>query len=256
MQAIEIETVQALTLNMGDVYTVAIFGLSNNLIVSYSDTNPYIYGRASFDDNADLVFVLEQDVTTPEKITLTNNDLAVNGRIKDKTGYTTFPGEIKAFAGSEDKVPDGWLLCDGKEVSRLKYPYLFNVIGTNWGAGDHTTTFHLPDGRGQVLRGISGDSDNDPNKDERIASNIGGNIGNKVGSKQLDALKAHHHYLSNSNTSQIYGGGKYLCNRWPSLYELGGSNDESFIPHKFETSSTGASETRVKNINVHFIIKY
>jgi len=41
-------------------------------------------------------------------------------------------------------LPDGWLLCDGAEVSRATYASLFAVVGTTWGDGDGTTTFNLP----------------------------------------------------------------------------------------------------------------
>lgn len=41
--------------------------------------------------------------------------------------------------------PDGWLLCDGSEVSRSTYALLFDAIGETWGDGDGTTTFNLPD---------------------------------------------------------------------------------------------------------------
>ena len=35
-----------------------------------------------------------------------------------------FPGEIKAWGGPVRKIPPGWLVCDGKTVSRLVYPQL------------------------------------------------------------------------------------------------------------------------------------
>jgi hypothetical protein len=38
----------------------------------------------------------------------------------------------------------GYLLCDGSEVLRNTYLYLFSVIGTSFGAGDGSTTFNLP----------------------------------------------------------------------------------------------------------------
>jgi len=41
-------------------------------------------------------------------------------------------------------VPDGYLACDGSEISRTTYAPLFSVIGTYYGDGDHTTTFNLP----------------------------------------------------------------------------------------------------------------
>ena len=44
-------------------------------------------------------------------------------------------------------LPEGWLACDGREVSRLAYWSLFSAIGTRFGAGDGKTTFALPDVR-------------------------------------------------------------------------------------------------------------
>jgi microcystin-dependent protein len=29
------------------------------------------------------------------------------------------------FAGGDSNVPDGWLLCDGREVSRSDFEFLF-----------------------------------------------------------------------------------------------------------------------------------
>jgi microcystin-dependent protein len=50
-------------------------------------------------------------------------------------------------------VGDGWLLADGREVSRTEYASLFNAIGTRFGDGNATTTFTLPDLRGRSLIG-------------------------------------------------------------------------------------------------------
>lgn len=53
-----------------------------------------------------------------------------------------YPGTIIAFAGST--APNGYLVCDGTEVSRNVYAELFNVIGTKYGTGNNGTTFNLP----------------------------------------------------------------------------------------------------------------
>lgn len=50
-------------------------------------------------------------------------------------------------------VGEGWLLCDGSEVSRTTYANLFTAIGTRYGAGDGSSTFTLPDLRGRSLLG-------------------------------------------------------------------------------------------------------
>lgn len=52
-------------------------------------------------------------------------------------------GAILPFAGSV--IPEGFLLCDGRAVSRETYGNLFYEIGTAYGAGDGSTTFNLPD---------------------------------------------------------------------------------------------------------------
>jgi len=54
---------------------------------------------------------------------------------------------------SSGTVPSGWLLCDGAAVSRTTYAALFAVIGTDFGVGDGSTTFNLPDCRGRAIVG-------------------------------------------------------------------------------------------------------
>ena len=83
-------------------------------------------------------------------------------------------GFIAAYAAGT--APGGWLKCDGSAVSRTTYAALFNLIGTSYGAGDNSTTFNLPDLRGEFIRGRS---------DSRA-----------VGSKQAGSLGSHTHPVS------------------------------------------------------------
>lgn len=69
------------------------------------------------------------------------------------TTYFNPTGTIIAFAGNT--LPDGYLLCDGSQVSRTTYKKLFDVIGTTYGAGDGTTTFTLPNLIDRFLEGSS-----------------------------------------------------------------------------------------------------
>ena len=62
-------------------------------------------------------------------------------------------GMIYMFAGSV--APQGYLVCDGSEVSRTTYAALFAAIGTTFGAGDESTTFNLPNLSGRVAIGAS-----------------------------------------------------------------------------------------------------
>ena len=52
-------------------------------------------------------------------------------------------------------VPDGWLLCNGSQVSRTTYAALFSAIGTRFGAGDGSTTFTLPDLNNRFIEGTT-----------------------------------------------------------------------------------------------------
>lgn len=71
-------------------------------------------------------------------------------------------GTVLPFAGSA--APTGWLLCDGATVSRTTYAHLFSVIGTTYGAGDGSTTFNLPDTRGEFVRGLDAGAGRDPGR--------------------------------------------------------------------------------------------
>ena len=48
--------------------------------------------------------------------------------------------------------PAGWLKADGAAISRTTYAALFAAIGTTYGIGNGTSTFNLPDLRGEFLR--------------------------------------------------------------------------------------------------------
>ena len=50
-------------------------------------------------------------------------------------------------------APAGFLKANGAAVSRSSYANLFAAIGTRFGAGNGSTTFNLPDLRGEFLRG-------------------------------------------------------------------------------------------------------
>ena len=67
--------------------------------------------------------------------------------IVDKRGFAqSYPvGSVIIIMSST--IPDGWLLCDGRPVSRSDYTELWNALGTTsspYGQGDGSTTFNLP----------------------------------------------------------------------------------------------------------------
>lgn len=52
-----------------------------------------------------------------------------------------------AFHSSYDgeTVPTGWLVCDGKEVSKTQYADLYSVIGDTFGEAEDNNSFVIPD---------------------------------------------------------------------------------------------------------------
>ena len=176
---------------------------------------------------------------------------------------TSFAGMIAPFAGPADKVPAGWLLCDGREVSRSEYVNLYNAIGVAWGEGNGSSTFNIPDLRGMFLRGVSGESGNDEDADSRtMLANNGGNTGNHVGSYQGDAIR------NITGTLRI---GDTICdtNSYPPsgfcdiqyVGVMGGrakSPDAYAYIYSFDASRIVpvGNDNRPKNVYVTYIIKY
>ena len=172
-----------------------------------------------------------------------------------------FPaGIIVPFAGEVENIPYGWLLCDGSEISRSQYSNLYSAIGVCWGTGNGSTTFNLPDLRGMFLRGVSGDSENDPDAADRVVLNDnGGNTGNNVGSYQSDAIR---NITGNFKSASV----------WPQEREgfvdfeitgPGGGQDGSGWDSRTAIFSFDASrvvpvggDNRPKNVYVNYIIKY
>ena len=58
------------------------------------------------------------------------------------------------FCRAVASVPAGYLECNGAAVSRTTYSALFAVIGTQYGSGNGSSTFNLPDLRGEFVRGF------------------------------------------------------------------------------------------------------
>lgn len=72
------------------------------------------------------------------------NRIDIKGEVYDIEAYENpVPtGSVIPFAG--ENPPEGFLLCNGQEVSRVTYARLFNVIKEKFGAGDGVTTFNVP----------------------------------------------------------------------------------------------------------------
>lgn len=148
-------------------------------------------------------------------------------------------GEVIMWAGST--APYGYLICNGSQVSRTTYAALFAIVGTSFGQGNGTTTFHIPDLRGRFVRGVSDISGVDPDAASRTAMNTGGATGNSVGSVQADQFKSHAHDVIPTTGVGVIDS--------PAEDLNGGAGTA------FSTELEGGNETRPKNAYLNFIIK-
>jgi microcystin-dependent protein len=88
---------------------------------------------------------------TPATVTNVGTNTAAVFDFTIPNGNTGPTGTIVDYAGST--APTGWLLCDGSAVSRISFAALYAVVGTNFGTGDGSTTFNVPDLRGRFSLG-------------------------------------------------------------------------------------------------------
>lgn len=101
------------------------------------------------------------------------------------------PGMIAMFAMA---APAGWLLCDGRAVSRSTYSRLFATIGTSFGAGNGTDTFALPDLRGRTIIG--------PDPADATMNALGKTGGAKTHTLTTAEMPSHNHTQDPHNHTQ------------------------------------------------------
>ncbi len=155
---------------------------------------------------------------------------------------TTLPGAVVAYAMTSP--PTGWLECDGSAVNRGSYAALFAAIGTTYGAGDGSSTFNLPDLRGEFVRGWD--------------HGRGVDSGRTIGTTQADMLKAHNHLngvAEDTGHGQAYVYG-FTSTDMPGS-ATGDMSDGGNTPTiQGYTSNTGGAETRPVNVSMMYCIKF
>lgn len=143
----------------------------------------------------------------------------------------TQPGEIRLFAMTG--VPDGFLEANGSAISRTAYAALFAAIGTTYGAGNGSTTFNIPDMRGEFPRGWDHGRGADP--------------GRTFGSGQGHQFEDHDHKLLISSGA----GSGYVVSISPSQ-----AGREALFFVNAPGSGSHGSETRPRNLALLYCIKY
>lgn len=142
-----------------------------------------------------------------------------------------------------DTPPSGWLECNGSSLLRATYAGLFTAIGTVYGAAD-STHFNLPDLRGRFMRGWDNSKGTDPDAATRTAVTATGatmTAGDHVGTEQDNQIQSHRH---------TYGYAGVVS------FSATGAVVRPDATTNYNTGYTGGNETRPKNTNLMFIIKY
>lgn len=165
-------------------------------------------------------------------------------------------GTIIAYGGDAEKQREnlknsGWLICDGVELPITEYEELHKAISQNFG-GPSENKFNLPDLRGLFLRGVSGESKNDPDAKERIALAANGKVGNEVGSFQNYATGIPQRPFRASIPNNKIGRSK--LDSGACVDDAGRYRNEDGWG---KTDGTGGDkETRPMNVYVYFLIKW
>lgn len=167
------------------------------------------------------------------------NRIDIKGEVYDIEAYKNpIPtGSVIPFAGIA--APEGFLLCNGQEVSRITYARLYEVISDTYGTGDGTTTFNVPDYREVTFVG-AGQNEKLDIKEHDIY---------RVGEFKDDQMQGHVHKVYRNRESEATGGagsttiyGKEENSSGPKTDEING------IPRTGKT-------THGKQIGINYIIK-
>ena len=155
--------------------------------------------------------------------------MATLNRLLTNQGSIVPAGTVIAFASST--APTGFIKCNGAAISRAAYADLFAAIGTTFGAGDGSTTFTLPDLRGEFVRGWD---------DARTVDN-----GRAFGSYQAGNVGSHTHNVTVYRYS-LYGGHYSPNYNYHSEYTQTQTTDNGTQP----------GETRPRNVAMLYCIKF
>lgn len=143
------------------------------------------------------------------------------------------PGLVAHFPTTTP--PEGWLRCNGADVSRTTYAALFAVVGLTFGSASGST-FRLPDLRGEFIRGWDDGRGVDP--------------GRALGSLQQDEIREHSHLSPTASGRTTSPGREVPGSSGSDGYDY--ADQYGSIPVK----STGGPETRPRNLSLLPCIKF
>ena len=237
-----------------EIYDIVVNGseeftpFNQTFLIDFSATNTQVDSLLRFNGNTySLRFINYNIDIAPAIGGIPKQALVILDVVNSKAYIQSVPLEEKQIIGKIDyvpyyTVPTGYLKANGALVSRVTYAKLFSVIGTTFGAGDGSTTFKLPDLRGEFIRGWD--------------DGIGVDIGRTLGSWQYDTFQGHNHkfiFHANTGLTGDYIGNVTKYTSWVNE-SLGAvvaetTNGVNGVPRT-------SNETRPRNIALMAVIKY
>ena len=98
------------------------------------------------------------------------------------------------MGGPTNAVPAGWLPCDGSVISRTQFSILFGAIGENYGPGDGSTTYNIPNFQNRSPVGANSHVNGQPHTDVQGPSVVFG--GARSHTLTVSELPGHDHDMS------------------------------------------------------------
>ena len=161
-------------------------------------------------------------------------------------------------------VPSGYLECNGAAVSRTTYAALFAIIGTAYGTGNGSSTFNLPDLRGEFVRGF--DNGRGVDNGRSIASSQSSQFGqhnHNVSASSSSSVTdpGHQHSMSVGFFNSVNSGGALsfkdagTSNRINTAFTGISVSTSTSISQSNRGGTSNSSETRPRSIAMMYIIK-
>ncbi len=219
-----------------------------------------------FQDSSGSPFVsLKSPSSLSGNIALTLPSAITNGGFLQTDGSGNLSFQIvngvpsgSVFCMAVATIPTGYLECNGAAVSRTTYAALFAIIGTTYGTGNGSSTFNIPDLRGEFVRGFDNGKGTDSGRS--IASSQGSanlSHGHSVSASVNDS--GHVHATSFDNKKYFPGGGSTTigfggAGGYPAdVFTM--SNATTGISVSISQNNAGGGEARPRNIAMMYIIK-
>jgi len=223
--------------NAGDIVDVVAYG-AFDIANTYTKAEVDNKDALKLDSSAYTATDVLAKVKTVDGVGSGLDADTVDGKHSNQLGAPV--STVLPFATST--VPTGFLECNGSVISRTTYSALFAVIGTTYGVGNGSTTFNIPDLRGEFIRGFD--------------NGRGADIGRSIGTSQGDAIRNIVGVVKLSNPNQS-GTGVFSsaltsgadANSW-------GASLSPSVTFDASTVVPTAADNRPRNIAMMYCIKY